>query len=118
MDAFLLDITQVLFDPSPWLQWVLGVFTSWRLGFLVVYEDGPWGVFVKLRVRIVKPQYHDGRLISTADGMLPGLLSCVLCMTFWTTPVVYAILWAAPWVIVLLATWAAASYLETLRPKD
>ncbi len=118
MDGFFLDLTVLFFDPPAWLQPVLAAFAAWRIARLVVFEDGPWGILMKLRARIVQPKYHDGRLISTADGVLPALLSCVLCLTFWTVPLVYAILWAAPWLIVLLATWAAASYLETLRPRD
>ena len=119
MDEWLLDITQLLFDPPPLLQWVLGFLASWRLAFLVVYEDGPWKVFDKLRTKVIDHQYDDyGKMISWRSGPLPGLFRCVLCMTFWTTPLVYAILWSAPPMAVLLGTWGAASYLETLRPKD
>ncbi len=118
LDGWLLDVTQLLLDPPVLLQWAVGFLASWRLAFLVVYEDGPWRVFARLRDRVASPEYHDGRLISVSDGFLPKVLSCVLCMTFWTTPLVYAILWTVPPLAVLIGTWGAASYLETLRPKD
>lgn len=41
---------------------------SWRLAYMLVREDGPWGVFARLRA-------------ATTFG---GLLDCVYCASVWT----------------------------------
>lgn len=41
---------------------------SWRLAYMLAREDGPWGVFARLRA-------------ATTFG---GLLDCVYCASVWT----------------------------------
>ncbi len=114
MDEWLLDITGLLFDPPLVLQFFFGFLAAWRLAFALIFDAGPLGVFTKVRERVGIRHDDD----SWPDGFPASLFRCVLCMTFWTTPLVYAILWAAPPLVVLIATWAAASLVEALRTRS
>ncbi len=105
-------------DPPIYLQAVAVVAGAWRLAVLLVFEAGPFGVFTWLRARIGIDHDADGVPTSWPDGTVAKLFGCVWCMSFWTTLVVYAILWAAPYVVVIFGTWAAATYLEALRPRS
>lgn len=49
---------------------VLGVLTVWRLTHLLYGEDGPWGIFVRLR--------H-----AAGNGFLGRLLDCFYCLSLW-----------------------------------
>ncbi len=115
MDEWLLDITGLLFDPPLVLQFFFGFLAAWRLAFALIFDAGPFGVFIKVRERVGIQHDDDGRPQSSPEGFPASLFRCVLCMTFWTTPVVYAILWAVPPLVVLIATWAAASLVESFR---
>ena len=53
-----------------WL--ILGILAVWRIAHLFYAEDGPWDVFVKLR-------------ILAGTGVWGGLLDCFYCLSLWVS---------------------------------
>jgi hypothetical protein len=51
-----------------WL--IIGVLAVWRITHLVVAEDGPWDVIVRVRR-------------AAGDGTLARLLDCFYCLSLW-----------------------------------
>ena len=64
-----------------WLT--LGVLATWRITHLLVAEDGPWEMVVRLRRR-------------AGTGFWGKLLDCFYCLSMWV---------AAPLAVVLGQTW-------------
>jgi hypothetical protein len=62
---------------------VLGALAVWRLTHLLVAEDGPWDVLVRLRRR-------------AGAGFWGELLDCFYCLSLWI---------AAPFAVLLGASW-------------
>ena len=76
------------------LQIIVLALTTWRIATMVVNEDGPWFVFVKIRrlVGIYLERTHSNRpdgtlLISERkhvdSSFFSQLLSCVWCFSVW-----------------------------------
>lgn len=105
-------------NPPIYLQVGAGALVAWRLAVLFAYEAGPFRLILKFRERLGYDHDDDGHVVSYRDDFPVSLLSCVWCLSFWTTLVVYGILWAAPYFVVVLGTWAAATYLEAIRPRS
>ena len=62
---------------------------AWRLASMLVDEDGPGGVFARLRHRAglqsVPVRAGDGwQTVTTAANPLAELFACVWCMSVWT----------------------------------
>ncbi len=105
-----------LIHPAPLLQLVAAALATWRLAVLLVFEAGPWALVRRLRSRL-GIEHDDFGVPAGVPETWPGsVFGCPWCMAAWTTPLVYGILWAAPYVVVGLATWAAATLLEAYRP--
>jgi hypothetical protein len=71
------------------MRLLVAVLATWRLSHLVVAEDGPWDVVVRLRRR-------------AGAGMLGRLMDCFYCTSLWA---------AAPMALVVAqepAAWAVA----------
>jgi hypothetical protein len=60
---------------------VILVFASWRLSNLLVEEEGPGNIFVK--VRKYMGVYYDEYSQKQTTGWLGDLFSCVWCMSIW-----------------------------------
>lgn len=74
---------------------VLGA-ASWRVASLLVYEDGPFGAFARLRRRTLWGPAVDG--ISRArQNPLAAILQCLWCTSAWTAMVLYAAWWYIPY---------------------
>jgi hypothetical protein len=63
------------------VDFVLAVFATWRVSFLLTQEDGPWDVFARLR-RVA------------GDSMAGRALQCLYCTSLWVA--IPAALFAAP----------------------
>lgn len=81
---------------------MLGLAT-WRVSALLVYEDGPWAVFTRLRTLIGIPP-EGGRI----EGFLPLLFSCIWCISPWVAVVVWGLWWLQPAIPAILAASAFA----------
>lgn len=58
---------------------VIGILATWRLTALLHYEDGPKGIFEKLRQRVRAFEEKDGKPVT----FLGGLISCFWCLSVW-----------------------------------
>jgi hypothetical protein len=109
---------------ATWLDFVLWSLAVWRLAHLLVYEDGPWAICARLRLRAgigyVVSQDANGQPISlrVANGVLAEALTCVWCLSVWCA---VGLLWLWSWPVtrefaltirVILAVSAGASILH------
>jgi hypothetical protein len=83
------------------LKAVLLGLAGWRIGHMLVAEEGPALVFERLRVWAgVKP--------GIISGFLPTLFSCIYCMSVWTTSLMYLLWLVSPEAVMLVAAWSVA----------
>jgi hypothetical protein len=75
---------------DPWFHFVLGLLATWRVAYLLAYEDGPWDLMVRLRTAL-------------GHGFFGRLIDCFHCVSLWVAaPVAFAIgrgplEWALMW---------------------
>lgn len=74
--------------------------STWRLTSLFVYEDGPFGVFDKIRAATVNSKFYS------------ELFSCFLCMSVWCGTAAVLIYWLIPVLSYALAASGAAILIE------
>ena len=74
------------------VRFVLSALAVYRLAFLVARENGPWGVFRRLRS-------------SLKDSTAGELLSCVTCLSLWMSLPLAAFV-GTSWVERAVAWWA------------
>ncbi len=70
----------------------------WRISSLLVHEDGPWDVFVRLRKLAGVSSGPD-----PVEGFLTNLLSCVWCTSLWVAPVMWGLWQVTEWAVIILA---------------
>ena len=51
-------------------RFLLGILFVWRMTHLLIAEDGPWDVAVRLRR-------------SVGEGFMGGMLDCFYCLSIW-----------------------------------
>lgn len=102
-------------DPPAWIQLLMIFFGAWRLAILFVLEGGPGGIIRRLRDLMGFTHDDEGVVMSWPDHLPGSVFACIWCLTFWTTLVLYGILWVAPPVVMVLGTWGVATYLEAVR---
>jgi hypothetical protein len=87
------------------LEVAMAAIICWRLAVLVVLDDGPLGVFRRLR----EWAWRDGR----PRFMVGDVLQCVGCAAFWlAVPAWFLVAQPADWLAIALAAWATATYLQ------
>ena len=106
-----------LMDPAPLLQVVAVVLATWATAVTLIYKGGPGGILLRLRTWFGVQHDDDGVPAGIPETWPGSVFGCAWCMAFWTTPVVYGILWVSPYIVVGIATWGAAMLLESFRPK-
>ena len=99
------------------VELVAASLATWRLTALLVYDRGPFAIFLRLRERLGITHDDNGDPTSWPDGGLGRLFTCVWCLSFWTAPAVCGILWVEPYVVMVLAVWGAATFMEALRNR-
>lgn len=90
---------------------LVAVLATWRVSHLVVAEDGPWDVVVRVRRW-------------AGSGVLGRLMDCFYCASLWIAApcalIVARELWA--WLVVWLVVWLAVSggacLLERVTDRD
>lgn len=82
--------------------WCLLALASWRAASMVVDEEGPYGIFERLRyfagVRIVPVQMADGEwgTVHTAANTWSRGIMCVWCVSVWFALILLALCWLLP----------------------
>ncbi|HMN95907.1 MAG TPA: DUF1360 domain-containing protein [Phycisphaerales bacterium] len=89
---------------SPWLRLLMGTLATWRIVHLVVHEDGPWDLVLRLRRR-------------AGSGTLGRAMDCPWCLGIWVSAGMAPLVawapsrwpeWAAAILTILLAWWGIA----------
>ena len=94
-------------EPTSYLHAVLAVLATWRVTHLLVAEDGPAAVIVRLRVRL-------------GDGVLGRAMDCFYCLSLWVAAPL-ALLLASDvrtWVLGWLGLSGGACLIERLTADD
>jgi len=92
---------------EPWLAFVLGTFSVWRITHLFNAEDGPWDLFVRFR-----------RLLG--NGFFGQLTDCFYCLSLWVA-FPFALVLGQSWPEKILFWWAmsgAAVLLQRFSEKE
>jgi hypothetical protein len=67
--------------PTFWIRFVLALLATWRITHLLVSEDGPGDVIVRLRT-------------SLAGSVFAGILDCFGCLSLWVAiPLSFFVSW-------------------------
>ena len=74
------------------MRFTLSALAVYRIAFLVAREDGPWGLFRRLRV-------------AAKDSMAGRLVACVNCLSVWIS-LPLACFVGSSWVEAVVAWWA------------
>lgn len=91
-------------------------FATWRVASLLVQEDGPWGVFMKLR-ELAGIEHDDGEVFIIPSNFFAGILSCVWCASMWVA-FFWLVFWMAwPWMALRLAIACSFSTVAILVDK-
>lgn len=88
---------------APWFALVLGVFACWRLSTLLVYDDGPWDVVLRLRR-------------AAGNGAIARMLDCFRCTSLWVAAPLALAVGRTPleWLLAWPALSGAACLLERI----
>lgn len=81
------------------LRWIFGVLAAFRLTWELAVEDGPWGVWFKLRERLgayeYGPEKENGEPIP--ETRLGQWVSCKYCLAFFPVAPIVTGLVAIAW---------------------
>jgi hypothetical protein len=91
-----------------WLDLAAMGLCTWRLSSLVVNEEGPFCVFLKLRQKLGIIHDPDDKPIDAPDWFLPRLLMCVWCVSVWMGALTYLMWWISPVPVFIFAASAIA----------
>jgi len=77
----------------------------WATSYILVFEDGPWGLLKKLR-SFVGVYYTVATAtkasVRQAETMVGKLFNCPICLSVWLCVPMYIVLLYFPWVIYAL----------------
>ena len=65
------------------LEFVVYALATWRVSSLLVDEAGPFRMFIRLRELVGITHDMDDNVAMIPDRFLPGILSCVWCVSIW-----------------------------------
>lgn len=77
---------------------------SWRVASLLVNEEGPGLVFMRLRTMVGVVEGPGEQ----SSGFLPLLFSCIWCMSVWTTLLAAGIWYIEPVAVMVIAAMTIA----------
>lgn len=106
------------------LALVLIAVATWRVSYMLVLEDGPADIFLRLRGAIGVDQYEDAATEDISKwpfwrSFLAGLFSCIYCMSIWIGTF-FAIFYApniGAWVLYSLGASSAAIFINLVHEK-
>lgn len=82
---------------------------GWRLAYLLVRDDGPFGLFERIRAKAGVPRIG----FQAPRPFFGGVLSCMYCATVWTAGAAWTVGHFGSWLFVVpVAAMGAAAMLE------
>lgn len=90
-----------------WLRLLVAMLAVWRVSHLIVAEDGPWDVIVRMR--------HGA-----GQGILGRLMDCFYCTSLWAAAPAALVVTREPaaWVVAWLAISGGACLLERATSRE
>lgn len=90
-----------------WMRVLLAMLATWRLSHLIVAEDGPWDVVVRVRRR-------------AGSGTFGRLMDCFYCTSLWIAAPLALVVTREPWawLVAWLAVSGGACLLERVTAGD
>lgn len=95
-----------------WFEFFLLTFVCYRLAQLLAFDEGPFGIFFKLRVRAGAYDYDNQGRARTAIGRM---MTCPYCLGIWIALPLSLYASGIQWYIVWLAIAGASSFLWSIR---
>lgn len=94
-----------------WLDLLLLILASYRMAYLIAYEDGPGALALKLR------SWAHFRWSNTPHAWINDGVQCPLCLSFWIAPVLLTLLsvWPGGGPFVVWALGVAGGVLVLVR---
>ena len=65
------------------IELILLGLATWRITSLLCNEDGPFGIFRKLREKLGIVHYDDGQAMEYPNNFFGELFGCVWCLSVW-----------------------------------
>lgn len=92
-----------------WLEVVVASLATWRLASLVLFENGPFQMFDRLRRAV--GVYNEGEVTGLAE-----LFSCIWCLSVWAGIAItfIVVLPGFPWIVLPFALSSAAIIFDKL----
>ena len=89
---------------DPWFHFVLGLLATWRVTYLLAYEDGPWDLVVRLRTAL-------------GHGFFGRLIDCFHCVSLWVAAAFAFAIGRGPleWALMWLGLSGGACLLDRVR---
>jgi len=85
------------------VDFVIYGLATWRIASLLVQEDGPWNIFMRLRELTGIKHDDDGDVFMIPNGFWPQLFSCIWCCSTWVA-LCWLVFWMAwPWMALRVA---------------
>ena len=90
-----------------WTHWLLALLATWRVAALLVYEDGPADMIVRLRVRL-------------GQSVAGRMMDCFQCTSVWVAAgfAFYVTREPRDWPVVWLALAGGASLLDRIHHRE
>lgn len=97
------------------LELIIMVLATWRLASMLVYEEGPFDIFLKIRSLFGITHHEDGSVEKIPDNTLAKLFTCIWCMTIWMGALVYLLWLVAPVLVWILGLSTGAIIIERVK---
>lgn len=66
------------------LDWLILSVATWRLAYMLLWDDGLFGVFDRLRAAVNRAAFSEYRAARAVGASLAPLFACIYCMSVWT----------------------------------
>lgn len=94
---------------------LLSGLAGWRVAVFLVSEKGPFDLALKLRQSLGIQYNKAGEATEWPHNLLTSLLTCIWCLSFWTSFAALGLYWLWPPLIFVPAAWGVAGLLEACR---
>lgn len=66
------------------LEWIILAVATWRLAYMLLWDDGLFSMFDRLRAFVNRAELSDHRALQAVGRTLAPLFACIYCMSVWT----------------------------------
>lgn len=89
----------------------VGGLAVWRITHMLLWEEGPFKVFFRLRELFSVEHDYSGAPVSWATWFPANLFECAMCMSVWVTGLLAAVFYLVPFgtEIIYVISWASVA---------